>query len=422
MQSIQPSPKPASTVPLTDLLPSSTLATLMSSKEARKNALVALQLVTTISLSAIEQFQNGNLSSFDALIGNHSCHTVAAYCLELWNQANHRTDFAKQIEQAKSKLNSLRMRLLQIRPDISFNEGNNSTFESYIHKHGLYVSLNPDLIYLVMAYGSCLTRKRASKNLSSIDPYSIIDHFKNLVRGIITNKLCQKLIKHWQRKLSEFLVSFLHKEVGRLSSENSAWGKYVKAPYVIKDPIGRLCTPNLHSMRIVFHRLQEQPDSLLAIRLHLFTDDLIYVGSSVQFYQADGRMLSPITINKVKTLPSDKGVLVADGCCHNSLETQTSSAKRLSSWNVLDAIFANDIHYPHYPTSTDIKNVENKESSIKEELDRLKSLKGFSLEDPRLFCLRHMYPDTLKNQLESMVQTPSYLPSHNYHNVNEYCR
>lgn len=382
---------------------------------ALNNGLINYYFVLSVIEDALCEFLQKRYRSFDALIGNNSCY-ISSYIVFLVAQRYKLDSKFKGL--IKLKIDEIR-KTKQLIIDLtkSFKEKIKSeSISSFLDENELTLTLDPDFIYLAMAYGCTQSKSRNVLEFEETSYEKLIEPYNKKLNISIARKSAQKLVKHWQKTLSILNIKTLQshaKTTDRGTAE--LWANYiVDDRYILEDQRGRLCAPSLYTVALIYNKITKTPGSILGLQVNLIRNPKKYISRFTLYFcvQADGslKIISPDEFS------SAQPIYMFTGCRYISKDSTidiTAIKEEFATRDLKTLILAHEVTYPQYPKSLDAKDISPVEKSLIKEIGILKRMRGFSIEDPTDLCLVHIFVDDTLTQSLANYEPPIYLPQLN---------
>lgn len=360
-----------------------------------------------IVLKTIEACKNSDYTKFDALTTTRCCHGIALWALILLQKVR------------KLNLDKIYQQILKYYLEIEKNPNHQNIIctcylsQSLIELSRLYI------LYLAKETDPTTKIHKTTRNkLQEIAPLSK-EFFRKLVGGIQTH-------------LSNFIAKSYYSHCFNIEDGMSIngmplnlWGKYISPKFLRQDKNGRLYAASLYSMQIVLGFLIHSKSKVVLVN-ELRDNNKILKGRYIRIFQGDGQSELKLLNVKEQTdfLDNKEPVVVFGGCVHSDILNEQSLAFKMEGWihRFSELVLAHETTYPQFPTvrdqsDFDCSTIQPEEEALKKTLEYYSQFKGFSLNDPSLCCLTHIYSASLQQVIESMSDFSnqslpySYLPS-----------
>lgn len=358
-------------LPITELIESIS----KNSFPSKENLIFCYKVI----IKTIKSLLEGNYSHFDAVTTTNCCHGISLLTNEII------------LSLLKIDLNSIRKQCKHQLFELE-NKNNFSTASP--------IQLVPKtLIDLACLYILCYVKEFDSFNGSRTNRAKI----KNI--SPLGTKLCNRLIKGLQKRYANLVAHNYYHYLNHLNQEMvinglsvHSWGKYVNPKYLRVDCFGTRYASNLYSMQVSLAYLIKSQAKIAII------NDIIGLKGKERYvglFQGNGKdnfiHLKKQDIHDLN-FQSHEPLLVFGGCAYSYDLTASSFEKEMIQWMdcIPSLILACDVFYPQFPKAAHDPNfssapIDPSENDIKETIVKFQNIKGFSSEDPSLFCLAHIY-------------------------------
>jgi hypothetical protein len=338
---------------------------------------------------AITYFLEGELSNFDALVGENSCQIRATM---IWLVAHkfpiEGNILLKEIILAIQKIKQLKLNLSSDDETISLN--------SYIEKNKLDLKLDSRELFLIISY--ILTRVR-----TILPP----DPIRHIVRNESTETKKVKEISPVGSSFARDIVKRLRSIASNMSvdfaqsiSQSEVTTEMLSDKYCLThDKFGRLrCLPCFwYTLALMDYSINNEIP--IAITLNQIASDLEYkeLDKCHLYYKVINGQYHEVAREELSD--DTPALVILASCCRASKEFPEWNAWRteISSYSPIELILAYAASHRQYPdASKDILIEQSSGQEIKKYKIKAEEW-GCSLENPSLFFLVHAYCDKLKN-------------------------
>lgn len=367
---------------------------------SRKNAglkkgLEEYEFLLLISISAAKNLKNGELEKFDALVGENACQIRAikialiasedlSYLEDLLERL-HASFIITEKLLAENSIQSL------MHSDVSLKE--------VIDLYGLDIQLNEDEMFFIQSHvlsemKECLSDKGSIISLCKEERSN-----PNKLR-FVTPKVSSSFLKYLAGKiknlLSESSVSFVTKTA-----------KNLKDPLLLQRLLEgvkyyntRACTPMFWTYKTLLSlaRKENIPIILHAKFLNEIDNSLQIMEERFLYFKNCPDKQEYIQMN-----PTEEDLMmpacIVEGVVYSqdqSLQARQEWVNFLNDYSVFDIILAGAAHHRQYPSqelSLHIPDIEF------ENYKKMASENGFSLDNPKTFFIRHVYPAQVGKKL-----------------------
>jgi hypothetical protein len=397
----------------TFLFPETYLEHPITDEKTLKNSLTHYFFSLCLLQDALLQFLDHNYRKFDALIGNNSCYASSYTIFKIASQVEN-PEFKTQILVTLNKLENAQNKALDKLINMDVVDLCSKNFRQFLSDHRLVVDLSPELIYLGLAFACCISKGMNDQNVEEIQYHSLLLQYKKL--GVqLTKKSMIKLIKHWQKILSIFNVKTLQEDV----NPASLWTKYLFGEYVLIDERNRPCLPSLYASKAIYNLLLSMPLALIGLQINLIQSPSTYINRFTILFEVQPDRTLRLLEHEETTITKPIYMFVGCRCVDQSFADIEGLKREFSQRSLEEMLFAHEVTYPQYPKALKAKNIVPKEPELFREINRLKKLKGFSLEDPSDLCLVHIFVDDTQSQALSAYDSPVYLPNLSHDESND---
>lgn len=347
-----------------------------------------------------------NTSHFDPHVGENLCQIRAVQLLDFL--AKDKTHFAPELALIQVKVTQCLATLNNI--DISAIE-THQTLSNVLKSLNLIFPLGKSLYTLILM--RFLTNFRVCNDLDNM----IIDYDNMTMRLGLSKNLCRRLIHHHQKQLSALSCEF----VLDLSLDISPKLTNLLRLITHQDEDARTTLPCFLVMKVLMHYLTKNQTNILLVikhtKSHEFTNLLYQYDNASQCYQ---RLTNP-DANALRP-----HCLVIHGVTQTSLNLETEFLRECDNVGILNILMGNMATHPQYSGRklVGLKNnpflplniccdpdITTYASQLEEEFLQLKELgtaHGCTEKNPDLFFIRHIFIDTLQNQLTCTRENKFY--------------
>lgn len=342
-----------------------------------------------IALLTIEACRNGWYHQFDAQTTTRCCHGLAFMCCN-WLHIVRGFDLEnlqQQILEASSKLQ-----------------------EKKDEEKSLCTLFLPfELIELCRLYVIWFGTENDATKIRK----TVVLKLKALAS--LSTNFCTDLVSNLQGYFSNLVANSYHSHYNSIKSDVtvndhslSLWAKYISPEYIRKDKRGRLYASSLYSMQMILGFLIHSK-SKIALVNDLRNEDGDLKERYVRLFEGDGKsQFRPIEIDE--TLDCNEPIIVFGGVAMSDSLDKFSLHAKMEDWKnrFAQLVLAHETSYPQFKRINDDPNFLNlpikpQESSLKKTLLEHSKFSGFSLKDPSLCCLSHIYPASLM-QIRACLQ------------------
>lgn len=382
---------------------------------ALNNGLISYFLVLSIIEDALLDFAHKKYRSFDALIGNNSCYVCSYIVFLIARRYSIDNLLQEETININEKITQIKQKIIKLTNSFENSVKSDSLF-NFINENDLALNLDQDIIYLAMAYACTLAKCRNSSEFEETNYENLIAFYNRKINFNLRRKTTQKLIKHWQKTLSILNIKTLQNHAKDVQCEKTRlWANYISNDeYILEDSRGRLCAPSLYSAALIYEKLSKIPGSILGLQVNIIRFPKDYISRFTLFFQVlDDGSLKSIAQDE---LSYAEPVYMFTGCRYISDDSLLNIDQMKDSFQARDLktlILAHEVTYPQYPKSLNAENIIPLEEELVKKIGNLKTLQGFSLEDPTDLCLVHIFVDDTLTQSLAHFEPAIYLPQLN---------
>lgn len=391
------------------LLPGTYLEHPITDQKTLKNCLIQYFFSLSILQDALIQCLDHQYRKFDALIGNNSCYASSYTIFRIANRIENDQGFKDQLSLGLKKLEKARKKALNELKELENDlpSSHLKDFRQFLFNKDLVLDLPIELVYLGLAFGCGISKEKNDQNIEEIQYETLLLHYEKL-KVPLTKKSTVKLIKHWQKVLAILNVKTLQDHAKFSTAQ--PWAKYLFGEYVLTDERNRPCLASFYASKIIYDLLLSMPQALIGLQVNIIQQPEQYLNRFTVLYEVQPdrtlRVLDP------EELFSTRPIYMLVGCRYISqqyIDIPTLKAE-FTQKSLEEIIFAHEVTYTQYPKALKAKNISPHEPELVQEIERLKKLEGFSLEDPSDLCLVHIFVDDTQSQALSAYDPPVYLP------------
>lgn len=382
---------------------------------ALNNGLISYFFILSVIEDALCDFFQNKYRSFDALIGNNSCYISSYIIFLIAQRSNSDNKFRKLIKQNLGKIKNIKQEI--ILATNSFKEKIKSdSLIRFLDENGLTLALDPDFIYLTMAYGCTQSKNKNALEFEETSYEKLIEIYNKKLNISIAKKSAQKLVKHWQKMLSIFNIKTLQSHA-KTANHGTAklWANYIADDrYILEDQRGRLCAPSLYAAALIYDKITKTPGSILGLQVNIIQNPKKYISRFTLYFHVQDN--GSVKIIDHDGFSSAQPIYMFTGCRYISKASTIDIREIKEEFATRDLktlILAHEVTYPQYPKSLDAKDINPVEKDLIKEIGILKRMSGFSLEDPTDLCLVHIFVDDTLTQSLANYEPPIYLPQLN---------
>jgi hypothetical protein len=369
-----------------------------------------ITLFYQIALNTIDSVIEYKYINFDAHTTSNCCHGIALFSYE-------------QIEQLGN------VNLHSLRSELSTRIIN---IESLFHVNPtslLEFQIPLPVLNLMALYTLCFTKE------TNLEVGNRTNKRKLRTLCQVTTRFCEYFIDALQKHISNLIVERYSRYVERILEHKNFkihgihlkyWAKYASNNFLRIDSRGVKYAASMFSMRIIIASLIFKK-SKIAIINDILDESGNLIDRITHIYIGDGsagfKEINIETINKNQNIPNEP-ILIFAGCCNLNQTKLVELQTLMDSWknNLIDVLLACDLEYPHFPLVSSDPEFNNckiipEEPSLKFLLDNKLQANGYSIRDPSIFCLAHIYTAdihsvlSLSNKIENDRLPISFIPT-----------
>jgi hypothetical protein len=403
------------------LLPYSENAQLVN-KHQKLDDLYFIKSVVDFSISALELFMEGQLAAFDAQVGENLCQIRACKILYLANKWLHspsaRSEFAKEIELFQEYKVRLELIIFEWENAIKHSNAFNKSLDGTEHinhfflRHRLLFDLSDDFIFIII----CCFLTHFNIRDNNI-PVAI--NLEYISRELHISKYRSKRLTHkYQQLICKLGCDFIIKIAKELPSE-LGFMDILPTLYQISDEDRAVLPCYTVSEIIFYHSIKEKIPILLIA--HRLTESNAQSSNHVIYFLLTGDK-DPTTCTLVPCTPYlSQHCMVVSGEVHYKYDdlkdTLGEYINRILIENPLKLILANTASHPQYsgkrletlranPFQMLFPECELTVKTLHEHnlmtMQRFALDSGCSKQNPSLFFLRHIYANTVQDEITKL--------------------
>ncbi|MBU6383958.1 MAG: hypothetical protein KGR16_06560 [Verrucomicrobia bacterium] len=382
---------------------------------ALNNGLASYFVILSIIEDALIDFLQKRYRSFDALIGNNSCYISSYIVFLIAQRFSSDKNFINLTKHAIKKIKNVK-KDITLATNSFQRKIHSESLSRFLEENGLAVALDPDHIYLAMAYGCTRAKYKNAFEFEEISYEKLIELYSTKLNINFARKSAQKLVKHWQKTLSIFNIKTLQSHAKTIDhGTGKIWASYIADDrYILEDHRGRLCAPSLYTAALIYDKLTQTPGSILGLQVNLVQTPRTHIARFTLYFQVqDNGDLKNIDHDEFS---STKPVYMFTGCRYISSTASVDIRALKAEFAARDLktlILAHEVTYRQYPKSLNAKDITPVEKDLVKEIESLKKMSGFSLEDPTDLCLVHIFVDDTLTQSLASYEPPIHLPQLN---------
>ena len=379
--------------------------------DALNTSIINLQLILSIAEDALNEFLNYKYRSFDALIGNNSCYLVSYIIFTIAERLRNDCVFKSSLENALSVIDEVKQKILT-KTNHFRNRVENTSFSEFMKENHIDLSLDSDLAYLIMAFACTQAKFKNEREYEQTCYEKISRAYTKKLNINIPKKSTIKLIKHWQKMLSQMNINTLRSDLKK--EENNPWAQYLSDDYILEDARGRLCSPSLYTSAFIFERLSKLDKAKLGLQVNLIEEPKKFISKFTILFEVQDDMNLKV-IYETNCNPVDP-IYMYSGCKYVPKNTEVDIEKMIKEFQETDLktiILAHEVTYPQYPKSLKVENFFPSNGTLSKEIKNYEQMEGYSLDNPSILCLAHIYVDDILSH-STIIQDPLFLPeAHN---------
>jgi hypothetical protein len=354
-----------------------------------KKGLHELLLILHKLRLAVERFMEGQFECFDSLVGENGCHIRAVKVALL---ANSSLELARLKGEVVGKMERIEALLEEkVMRGLSHQK---ISLKALMETEMLDVQLSGEEFFLLKAY--LLTEVKENLNegeilrslvgVSKSSPDQLISEHPH-----ISMKFVKKLTDRLRTMLSESSVSFI-----REIAECQEVQRMVSDEFSYKHNTNLTCTPLFWTIQALLQKAHKEG---IAIVLHvkyvreMEKEEYQVNGDEYLFFRPEesARLYG---LGELSGEDLDKPACVVEGVVLNQGPKEWRES--VSDLSLLDIILANCAAHRQYPDPERDKEILRIQDPNYERYRQLADLRGFSLNNPSSFLIRHIYPSQPK--------------------------
>ena len=360
-------------------------------KKDKSDAVAKMELAIKAAKRALIDFQQGNLPSFDALVGENACELRAACVLDLWEQ---KKDLDPEVEAALAQLSAAEASLedLKKQEEIFSKKEEFPDLHAFCAQYKLDVPLSERMLFLAQAFMLCVTSEKGLRTKpSALKAFS----------PALSDALCKKLVSKAQKSLSAFSVHYLQAEASQLKPRLQC---LVQNPFVLTDVQGRCATPCFFGLEVVFHRLWQKKQPILFKVISKNDEAPLFF-----LFQPGESPLSYVPVSLDQAAP-DTAAMVFEGTSSSSKPQELLPVlNRLTPYGIF---MMNNAQHPQYFGSAKRSQIawdRIDDPAIKKAAKsafyiwNAFALGGCSANNKSFFLIEHSFCDLIGNQCKEVV-------------------
>lgn len=379
---------------LSDLLPYDTS---LKKNGDLKKTFNEYKLLLVISENAINAVKNRDFEKFDALVGENACQIRAVKIAMMAENSLGSVDSLKELivnsklalDKQWSSVNTLMKRGVP--------------FKDLLQKEGLEVFLDKDELFLIESF-----MLSEAKELKISESFSELCRMESdapkkltqLVEGI-TRSFADDLVKKSRKLLAAASVDFVREQALYLKDPKLELICSKKFEVIYND---KTCIPMFWTYKTLLLSAEKRGVPLVFFAKFIAKDEI----NTLQYeetlcLQSDPKDQNP-SYKEIDPQSCDfkkVGIIVQGVVCANKDNLLSKTKwKELIGSKKLEVILAGAADHRQYPNvKEDLKIFELKDKEF-EDYKKIACESGYSLENPSLFFIQHVYPSTLGNVLK----------------------
>ncbi|MFJ1267654.1 hypothetical protein ACD661_03665 [Legionella lytica] len=394
------------------LLPYSTEEAELLHKKQKLDNLYFLNVVVTLAITALESFLKGQLTAFDAQVGENLCQIRAYKIIHLCYKWLHSESSLNQFKKELEKINSYKAHLNQlighweeaVKHSVTYNKHLDAPekISTFLNRHQLLISLHSEIVFIYLSW--FLTHFNVRE-----DHIPIAINLEYIARELKISKYRAKRLTHkYQQLICELGCDFII-TISQALPDTLRLKELLPQVCKIADE-NRAVLPCYISSEVIFHHniLQKIPMILITKRYdnHQKLIDIVYFlieGTELKQYN----LATQIDLAKPYCL-------VVQGQVLNATETINAYIQRIMQISPLTIILANTASHPQY-SGKRLQNlrenpyrdlVKNELTTLHQtrfnEMKKIALVNGCSKENQTTFFLKHIYASQLKSEIEEL--------------------
>lgn len=398
--------------------------TVLSDKSQKLSDLYFIKSVFGYSMIALERFMLGDLSLFDAQVGENLCQVRAYKILQLSKKYHNSTSSRQSLIDRHTALKAYNSHLEQVITDwkkaIQVSHHYHKSLDkkegmhAFLKRHDLFCVLNEDIIFIVACYFLAHFNIHREDILGTINLAMIADELN------ISKYKANRLKHKYQSLVCKLGCNFILTIAPDLK-ERVDYG-ILPQLYKIADE-NRAVLPCLMVTEVIlYHCLQESIPIFLIIRRKVAENlqDVIY---AVLGADTNRDTLFPVLASQYLEQPC---LVISGHVKLPNFEMPSIYWKRLVKMPLLTVILANTASHPQYSGEKLIPFKENPFANLTtyplqhaENLINLRQIalqEGCSQENQSMFFLRHIYASQVATEIKKILDNRD-IASHDGHNL-----
>jgi hypothetical protein len=381
------------------------LSSLLPYDKSKKNknylqkSLNEYKMLLNVLQNAIKDFENCNYEKFDALVGENACQIRAIkIALIIKNNTIDEINLKLKIKHIKYKINEL------LNPEnINHLINSDLSFQNLIDDYKIQLFLTHDEMFLVKSY--LLTETKFTnvkdKEFSSLFVLSGTNHKQLQKYENITNTFLERLVKKTRGMMSLKSVDFIRNAIKKYD-EFDLYSNYFNESLVKYRDL--YCIPIYWSVKAVLKIMLEHSIPLVIHAKFLKNLDNIYKVFDEEYIyffpkinkkgKYEFKIVSSNEINDFGFSIIFEGIVYNER--YNSSNHKENWMSEFLSSSVVEIILSNAALHRQYPEKNLDQLLKNFEDDEYHMHKAFAEAKGFSINNPKFFLLRHIYTTKLQ--------------------------
>ncbi|MDR3502133.1 MAG: hypothetical protein P4L79_06070 [Legionella sp.] len=394
------------------LLPYSTEEAELLHKKQKLDNLYFLNVIVTLTITALESFLNGQLSAFDAQVGENLCQIRAYKILHLCYKWLHSERALNQFKEELEKIKTYKAHLTQliahwednVKHSVTYNKDLDAPekIATFLNRHQLLISLHSEIVFIILSW--FLTHFNVRE-----DHIPIAINLEYIARELKISKYRAKRLTHKYQQLicklgCDFIIT-----ISQALPDTWRLGELLPLVCKIADE-NRAVLPCYISSEVIFHHniLQKIP-MILIIKRYDNLQKLV----DIIYFLIEGNELKQYNLVQQIDLAMPY-CLVVRGLVLNATETISSYIQRIMQISPLTIILANTASHPQYSgkrlqnlREDPYRDLETNELTTMHqarfnEMKKVALAEGCSKENQTTFFLKHIYASQLRSEIEHL--------------------
>jgi hypothetical protein len=357
-----------------------------------KKSLLEYKFLVTALDQAIFHFEKGNLEKFDSLVGENACQIRAVKIAKLAGTELDFCEIKEQIIAISEKIDVLMEG--ELLSDIPCKE---FSLEQVINHYDLDVDLSKDQMFLIQAFLLSEMKAPQDKDTHSLLRIDKSSPTRLRALGEITSSFSFNLGRKLRRLLSEASVKFVKELAWNLGDVTLLDAVSDHNIYFHNDAWP--CLPMFWTYEILLKTCLKEGIPLILKAKFLKPD-----GKNYQFLEEETLFFKSVKgsnnfslvqpENTFLELKKPACVISGTVVVNDSQHCKVRWKEKMLNYGILDAILAGAADHRQYPNPN--RRIEIEDSKFRWYLEMAKT-KGFSLNNPSMFFINHVFSSQVRN-------------------------